>query len=264
MTTHTATAPGESRPVALVTGAARGIGAAIALQLAKRGFDVALADLRFDDGDALRASIEATGARADLFVGDIARLDEHEALLAQVLAWAAKPLDCLVNNAGVAPEQRVDLLEMSAASFDRVLDINLRGTLFLTQCVARHMAGTASEHARAIVSVSSVSAEMASPERAEYCVSKAGIAMLTKLFAVRLAPLGIGVFEVRPGIIATPMTQAVAEKYTKRIEEGLVPAARWGQPEDVARAVAALADGSFGFATGSVVNVDGALSVARL
>ena len=145
---------------------------------------------------------------------------------------------------------RGDLLDVAAPSYDRVLDINLRGTFFFTQAVARHMVATTS-HPRSIVTVSSVSAEMASIERGEYCLSKAGLGMLTKLFALRLAEIGIGVFEVRPGVIRTPMTEGVAAKYEQRIADGLVPMQRWGYPEDVARAVATLASGQFAFATGS-------------
>jgi NAD(P)-dependent dehydrogenase (short-subunit alcohol dehydrogenase family) len=144
-----------------------------------------------------------------------------------------------------------------------VLDVNLRGTFFFTQAVARHMVATPGPAQCTIVTVSSVSGEMASIERGEYCLSKAGLGMLTKLFALRLAPLGIGVFEVRPGVIRTPMTEGVAAKYEQRLADGLVPMGRWGYPEDVARTVAALASGQLAFATGSVINVDGALSIPR-
>ena len=177
---------------------------------------------------------------------------------------AGRPIACLVNNAGVPAPQRGDLLDMSTASYDRVLDVNLRGTFFFTQAVARHMAATVTDRTRSIVTVSSVSAEMASVERGEYCVSKAGLGMLTKLFALRLAPLGIGVFEVRPGVIRTPMTDGVAATYDARIAHGLVPMGRWGEAQDVARAVAALAAGDLAFSTGSVLHVDGALSIPRL
>ena len=254
------------RPLAIVTGARRGIGAAIAIELAARGFDLALTDLADTGADETLAAIAEHGARARLFTSDLARIELHEALVAQVVDWGG-PVACLVNNAGIGPDQRGDLLDLAPASFDRVLGVNVRGTFFMTQAVARHMAAHTAPTAagpRSIVTVSSVSAELASIERGEYCISKAGLVMLTKLFALRLAPLGIGVFEVRPGVIRTPMTEAVAERYSQRIADGLVPAGRWGQPQDVARAVAALAGGDFGFATGSVLNVDGALAIPRL
>ncbi len=251
------------RPLAVVTGARRGIGAGIAIELAARGFDLALTDLETAGSEATLAAIAAQGARATLFESDLARIEGHAELVERITIWGG-PISCLVNNAGVPAAQRRDLLEVAADSYDRVLGTNLRGTFFFTQAVARHMAATPATHARSIVTVSSVSAEMASIERGEYCLSKAGLAMLTKLFALRLAPLGIGVFEVRPGIIRTPMTEGVAGAYDQRIADGLVPMARWGTPDDVARAVASLAGGQFSFATGTVVNVDGALSIPRL
>lgn len=251
------------RPLAIVTGARRGIGAAIGIELAARGFDLALTDLADTGADETLAAIAGHGARARLFASDLARIELHEALVAQIVGWGG-PVACLVNNAGIGPDQRGDLLDLAPASFDRVLGVNVRGTFFMTQAVARHMAASHAPGPRSIVTVSSVSAELASIERGEYCISKAGLGMLTKLFALRLAPLGFGVFEVRPGVIRTPMTEAVAERYSTRIADGLVPAGRWGQPQDVARAVAALASGDFGFATGSVLNVDGALAIPRL
>lgn len=255
---------GTARPLALVTGARRGIGAAIAIELAAQGFDLALTDVASDGADAVLAAAEAQGAGAKLFASDLARIDGHDALVANVAAWAGRPIACLVNNAGIGAPKRGDLLEMSADAFDLVLGINLRGTFFLTQAVAKHMLAAGADGARSIVTVSSLSAEAASIERGEYCISKAGLGMLTKLYALRLAPHGIGVYEVRPGIIRTPMTEGVAAKYERAIADGLVPMRRWGEPPDVARAVAALASGRLAFATGSVLNVDGALSIPRL
>jgi NAD(P)-dependent dehydrogenase (short-subunit alcohol dehydrogenase family) len=252
-----------ARPLAVVTGARRGIGAGIAIELAARGFDLALTDIETDGADATLAQALALGARARFYTSDLGEVDQHAALVERIVA-AGGPIACLVNNAGIPAAQRGDLLELGTASYDRVLDVNLRGTFFFTQAVARHMVASPIEAPRCIVTVSSVSAEMASIERGEYCLSKAGLAMLTKLFALRLAPLGIGVFEVRPGVIRTPMTEGVAAKYDERIAAGLVPMGRWGQPLDVARAVAALASGQLAFSTGSVVNVDGALSIPRL
>lgn len=251
-----------SRPLALVTGARRGIGAAVAVELAGQGFDVAITDVEAAGAESTLSAITRSGARGMLIESDLGRVEAHQDLVDRAVAWGG-PVACLVNNAGVPAVQRGDLLDVSPEHYDRVLDINLRGTFFLTQAVARHMASVPAPGPRSIVTVSSVSAEMASVERGEYCLSKAGLAMLTRLFALRLAPLGIGVFEVRPGVIRTPMTEAVSAKYERRIADGLVPMGRWGEPDDVAAAVASLAGGRWAFATGSVVNVDGALSIPR-
>jgi len=256
-----------TRPLAIVTGAARGIGAGIALELAAQGFDIALTDLEEGAAADGLARLRERGAQARCFAFDLADVASHARIVDAIVAWAG-PVSCLVNNAGIGSPSRGDLLDIRPEAFDRVLDVNLRGTFFFTQAVARHMAqagaGADAGAARAIVTVSSVSVEMASIERGEYCVSKSGLGMLTKLFALRLAALGIGVFEVRPGIIRTPMTDAVSATYDQRIADGLVPLARWGTPDDVARAVAAVASGRLNFATGTVLHVDGALSVARL
>lgn len=255
--------PRRERPLALVTGARRGIGASIAAELAQRGFDLALIDIDDDGANKTLAAVESHGARARFYQHDLADCAAHRALVERIVSGCG-PIACLVNNAGVSADQRGDLLELGEQSYDRVVDINMRGTFFLTQAVARHMAATATAEARSIVTVSSVSAELASTERGEYCMSKAGLGMLTKLFALRLAGLSIGVFEVRPGIIRTPMTEGVAARYDERIADGIVPMRRWGVPQDVASAVAALASGQMAFATGSVLNIDGALSIPRL
>jgi NAD(P)-dependent dehydrogenase (short-subunit alcohol dehydrogenase family) len=255
--------PRGERPLALVTGARRGIGASIAIELAGRGFDLALIDIDDDGAHETMAAAESHGARARFYQHDLADSAAHRALVERIVSDCG-PIACLVNNAGVSVEQRGDLLELNEQSYDRVVDINMRGTFFFTQAVARRMAAHAGDHARSIVTVSSVSAELASTERGEYCMSKAGLGMLTRLFALRLAPLAIGVFEVRPGIIRTPMTEGVAARYDERIADGVVPMRRWGVPQDVASAVAALASGQMAFATGSVLNIDGALSVPRL
>jgi len=254
----------ESRPVALVTGARRGIGAAIALALARAGFDVAVTDIVEDeDARATLAALHAAGAKTHFIRSDLADATGHARVVAEAVSQCGA-IDCLVNNAGVPSPARGDLLDLKPEVFDQVLDVNLRGTFFLTQAVARHMTTTPSRNARSIITVSSVSAELASPERGEYCMSKAGLAMLTKLFALRLARDGIPVFEVRPGVIRTPMTAGVTDKYDRRIADGLVPMGRWGEPEDVSAAVAALASGKFQFATGSVINLDGGLAISRL
>jgi NAD(P)-dependent dehydrogenase (short-subunit alcohol dehydrogenase family) len=249
------------RPTAVVTGGSRGIGAGIAVELARCGFDIAITAV--DSSEETVAAIQKEGARAMALIGDLADIDDHARVIDAVIKWGGA-ISCLVNNAGIGSPSRGDLLAVSPAAYDKVLDTNLRGTFFFTQAVARHMAATSGTFARSIVTVSSVSAEMASIERGEYCLSKAGLGMLTKLFALRLAPLGIGVFDVRPGVIRTPMTEAVSDKYDRLIDDGLVPMRRWGFPEDVAKVVASLATGRLAFATGSVINVDGALSIPRL
>ena len=255
------------RPLAVVTGARRGIGAAIALELARRGFDLALTDLGHEGSEPVLEALSSAGARATLVESDLADVASHAAVVDRIVAWGG-PITCLVNNAGIGSPKRGDLLEVSPEAFDLVLGVNLRGSFFFTQAVVRHLLATPIDpnagSRRSIVTVSSVSAELASIERGEYCISKAGLGMLTRLFALRLAPHGIGVFEVRPGVIRTPMTAGVAAAYDERIAAGLVPMRRWGEPEDVARAVAALAGGDLSFASGSVLNVDGALAVPRL
>jgi NAD(P)-dependent dehydrogenase (short-subunit alcohol dehydrogenase family) len=249
------------RPVALVTGGSRGIGAGIAVELARHGFDIAI--MSIDSADETVAAVEAIGTRALALRGDLADIQGHARVIDEILAWGSD-IACLVNNAGIGSPSRGDLLDIKLEAYDQVLDTNLRGTFFFTQAVARHMVTTPSPAARSIVTVSSVSVEMASIERGEYCLSKAGLGMLTRLFALRLAPLGIAVFEVRPGIIRSAMTEGVSDKYDRLIADGLVPMRRWGVPQDIANVVAALASGKLAFATGSVIHVDGALSVPRL
>ncbi|MEZ5858886.1 MAG: 3-ketoacyl-ACP reductase [Geminicoccaceae bacterium] len=252
-------------PVALVTGARRGIGRGVALRLAESGFDVAVNDVVADaDGEAVVAGIEAMGRRAVLVPADIARIDGHEALLDRIEATLG-PLACLVNNAGVSALVRGDLLEVGEESFDRCLGINLKGTFFLTQAAARRMVRQPTDgHHRSIVTISSISAEVVSTNRGEYCIAKAGLAMLTKLFALRLAETGIGVYEVRPGIIRTPMTEPGAERLGQLIEDGYTPIRRWGEPVDVAAAVATLAEGRLPFTVGQVITVDGGLTFRTL
>lgn len=252
-----------TRPVAIVTGGARGIGRACAEALARTGFDIMVADLAADLPGDMASTLEAAGAAFTSQACNIADLDAHQSLVDTTLKRFGR-MDCLVNNAGVGAVVRGDLLDLKPENFDRVLSINLRGTVFLSQAVAKAMLGTPTSHPRSIVTVTSISAEAASPERPDYCVSKAGLSMWVKNLALRLAPENIGVFEVRPGIIRTDMTAGVADRYDALIDGGLVPARRWGEANDVAAAVAGLASGQFAFATGSVVNVDGALSVPRL
>ncbi|HXE79652.1 MAG TPA: 3-ketoacyl-ACP reductase [Vicinamibacterales bacterium] len=257
----------SSRPVALVTGGTRGIGLGIARALAADGWDLALCGVRPEDAVAdTLAELRAAGAAVAYVPADISQSGDRARLLESV-AERFGGLDALVNNAGRAPRVRADLLEATEESFDEVLRTNLYGPYFLTQRAvpllleARRVRPDAR---RGIVFVTSVSAEMASLNRGEYCVSKAGLAMAVRLYAARLAAETIPVYEVRPGIIATDMTAAVREMYDRRIAEGLVPERRWGQPEDVGRTVAALLRGDVPYATGSVIHVDGALSVPRL
>lgn len=252
-----------TRPVAIVTGGLRGIGRACAEALADRGFDIVVADLAEAAGRELEDALAFHGARLAYVRCDIADLSTHAGVVDAALAAFGR-IDCLVNNAGIGAPVRADLLELKPENFDRVLSVNLRGTVFLTQAVAKAMLAGDGTALRSIVTVTSVSAGMASPERADYCVSKAALSMWVKNLALRLAAEGISVFEVRPGIIRTDMTAGVAERYDRLIADGLVPARRWGEGADVGAVVAALAAGRMGFATGSVINADGGLSVPRL
>jgi 3-oxoacyl-[acyl-carrier protein] reductase len=254
---------GDRRPLALVTGGRRGIGRAIAEAMAATGFDLAITDIA-DEADDTLAAIRASGAEGAFFRSDLADIAGHSALVAKVVDRFGS-VDCLVNNAGMGAIARGDVLDLLPENFDRVISVNLRGTVFLTQAVARWMlAHPAPEVSRSIVHVTSVSAALASPERLDYCISKAGLAMWSKGLALRLAPEGIAVFDVRPGIIRTDMTAGVSESYDRRIADGLVPARRWGERQDVAGVVAALARGDFRFAIGSVIDVDGGLGIPRL
>jgi len=253
-------------PAALVTGARRGIGRAAAEALAAAGFDIVVNDLEADhDLDATRAAIEAQGSRAASVTGDIARIEDHAGLVARAVAAFGR-LDCLVNNAGVSVLSRGDLLEVTPESYDRCQSVNTRGTFFLAQSFARYLLNEApptSVH-RSIVIVSSANAAMASVDRGEYCISKTGLGMVAKLFALRLAGAGIGVYEIRPGIIATEMIAPARERYERFIAEGGVPEPRMGAPADIGRAVATLASGRLTYATGQTLTVDGGLAIPRL
>ncbi|TGQ39593.1 3-ketoacyl-ACP reductase [Mesorhizobium sp. M00.F.Ca.ET.216.01.1.1] len=252
-----------TRPAAIVTGGARGIGLACAEALADADFDILIADLADKAADGLAANITARGAKFAYVSCDIADLGGHAALVDAALNAFGR-IDCLVNNAGVGAVVRGDLLDLKPENFDRTLNINLRGTVFLSQAVARAMPAMPGDRPKSIITITSVSAEMASPERPDYCISKAGLSMWVKNLALRLAAENIGVFEVRPGIIRTDMTAGVTAKYDALIDAGLVPAKRWGEAADIGAVVAALAGGRLAFSTGSIINVDGALSVPRL
>ena len=255
------------KPIALITGGSRGIGHGCALALAHSGFDLAVAGRRPETEcrpalDALRA----VGAEVLYAICDVADRDARDALLATMRTRYGR-LNVLVNNAGMAPRERLDILDATEASFEEILRTNLQGPYFLTQAAARWMVEQKQADAAfrgCIVNVSSISATVASVNRGEYCVSKAGVSMATQLWAARLAEFGLPVYEVRPGIIATDMTAGVTAKYDKLIAEGLVPERRWGQPEDVGRAVCALARGEIPYATGQVIHIDGGLSIPRL
>jgi NAD(P)-dependent dehydrogenase (short-subunit alcohol dehydrogenase family) len=253
--------------VALVTGGSRGIGRGIAEALADSGFDLAINGVR--DAAAVEDVVQALSGRGSSVHycrGDVAVADDRQAVLDAVRARFGR-LDVLVNNAGVAPAVRADILEASEESFDRVVAINLRGPYFLTQLVARWMIEQRAADptfSGVIVNVSSVSATEASINRGDYCISKAGVAMATQLWAHRLAEYGIAVYEVRPGIISTDMTAPVKEKYDRLMAGGLTVENRWGMPEDVGRSVAMLARGELTYATGNVLMIDGGLTLRRL
>jgi NAD(P)-dependent dehydrogenase (short-subunit alcohol dehydrogenase family) len=253
-----------SKGNALVTGAGRGIGRGIALALARDGFNLVVNDLPgSEDLDETVAAIERIGGKAAAAPADIADLAGLEGLAAK--AWDAfGGLDCLVNNAGISVAKRGDMLEATPESFDRLIAINLRGPFFLTQAIARRMIAAPARRFRSVVTISSINVEFVSTDRAEYCISKAGLAMMTQLYAVRLAEAGINAYEVRPGIIRTKMTAVARERYDKLFAEGLTPIARWGEPDDVGTAVAGLASGAFPYSTGEVVRVDGGLAIRRL
>lgn len=257
---------------ALVTGAGGGIGRAVAVALAGAGWAVALNDLGGDGhsdghGDSLAetaALVARAGGRAGIVTGDIADIAAHGALIEAAEA-ATGPLTCLVNNAGVSVLSRGDLLDVTPESFDRCLAVNTRGTFFLTQAFARRLVArppVPGQH-RSIVTVSSSNATAVSVARGEYCISKAGLAMAAKLFAVRLAADGIGSYDVRPGLIETPMTAKVSADYARRVAEGLTPLPRLGTPHDIAAIVLALAEGQFAFATGQSIAADGGLTIPR-
>ncbi len=252
--------------LALITGGASGIGLGIAEALAREGCDLLLCGRRPEGAVAEPLDrLRAMGGAVAYVSADVGTRTGREAVVAA--ARALGRLHVLVNNAGVAPVDRRDLLEATEDSFDRVLEVNLKGPYFLTQAVARWMIVQREAdpaYRAAVVNVGSVSATMASVERGEYCVSKAGLAMATRLWAVRLGAYGIPVYEVRPGIIRSDMTVAVREKYDRLIADGLLVQPRWGEPGDVGRAVAMLVRGELPYSTGQVVMVDGGLHLERL
>jgi len=257
-----------SNKVALITGGANGIGLGIALQLAGEGYAVTLTGRSAEE--QVRENLDkvkAFGSPVLYFSGDVASDEDRKVVLHKVDSEFGR-LDVLVNNAGVAPKVRMDILLTTEESFDDVMDINLKGLFFLSQLVANYMVEEVKKNTGItplIINISSISAYAASTGRGEYCISKAGIGMVTALFADRLAEYGINVYEIRPGIIATNMTAGVKEKYDRLIlEENLLPIKRWGHPEDVANAVSVLCSGKLAYSTGEIINVDGGFHLRRL
>ncbi len=255
------------RKVAFITGGSRGIGYGIAEHLAKAGFDLAINGVRPEESasEALDG-LRALGAEVIYCQGNIASREARTEMLDKIRLCFGR-LNVLVNNAGVAPKERHDILEATEESFEHVLTTNLHGAYFLTQATANWMIqqkGVQSDFTCCIVNISSISATVASVNRGEYCVAKAGLSMATQLFATRLGEYDIPVYEIRPGIIRTDMTAGVTSKYDQLIDDGLCVQKRWGLPDDVGRAVAALARGDFPYSTGQVIMIDGGLTLPRL
>lgn len=256
-----------NKRLALVTGGSRGIGYGVATALAREGFDLAINGMRPEDNvrDALDG-LRHLGSHVIYCPGDIGNAADRQRIIETIREKAGR-LHLHVNNAGVAPKERRDILETTEASWDFVVGTNLKGAYFLTQASANWMLRQKAEGDPgpfAIINVSSISATVASVNRGEYCVSKAGLSMVTQLFAARLGADGIPVYEVRPGVIKTDMTAGVTEKYDRLIANGLCVQPRWGFPEDVGKVVASLARGDFPYSTGQVIMVDGGLTLSRL
>ncbi|MCX6223328.1 MAG: 3-ketoacyl-ACP reductase [Bacteroidia bacterium] len=260
--------------VAVVTGASRGIGFAIAKSLSDKGYQVVGISRNIEPGEPFALAIKA----------DIADIESHATILSQIAAKFGH-IDLLVNNAGVAPLKRIDILETGVESFDRLIDINLRGPFFFTQMIVNYMLEREGREERegrkgreereerkereeeakqCVIFITSVSAVASSPERAEYCISKAGLSMASQVYADRLAGTGIAVYEIRPGVIYTDMTACLKDKYDKKIAGGLIPEGRWGEPEDIAKAVVTLAGGEIPYATGAVIEISGGMNIRHL
>jgi 3-oxoacyl-[acyl-carrier protein] reductase len=263
-----------SRPAAIVTGGSRGIGRAIALELARLGYDLVIAHFDFNEqgqpdeskAAGTKENAVALGAACEVIRADVSKAEDRRRLVDLARSKLGR-CNMLVNNAGVAPSKRMDLLKATEESYDRVMNINLKGPYFLSQAVANWMIEQRKQDPEGpyrIVNTGSMSADTSSPARGEYCVSKAGVGMMTMLYADRLAEFDIGVFEIRPGIIKTDMTKVVTAKYDKLIAEGITPIKRWGMPEDIGLAVGAIAEGRLDFCTGQVINVDGGFHLRRL
>jgi len=253
--------------IALVTGGARGIGLGISTALAKEGWDIAIYATRPQTAvQSVLDGLAAYGVRVCYCQGDITDASARQAAIARITAELG-PINALVNNAGIAPKVRADILDASEESFEQVLRTNLQGPYFMTQAVARTMVASRladSDFQAAVVNISSISATVPSISRGEYCISKAGVSMATRLWAVRLAQAGIPVYEIRPGVIKSDMTEVVTAKYDKLIAEGLCLQPRWGFPEDIGRAVAMLLRGDLAYSTGQVIMVDGGMNMPKL
>lgn len=255
------------KKTALITGGSRGIGYGIAKALAAEGYNLAINGVRAEQevGTPLK-DLRNIGIDVIYCQGNIGSREDRERVFQKTIDHFGT-IDLLVNNAGVAPAVRKDLLDLDEENYDRLLDINLKGTFFFTQLIARRMLKDKESnplYSPCIISITSISAEVASVNRGEYCMSKAGLGMMTKLFAVRLGEANIPVYEVRPGVISTDMTAGVKEKYDKLISEGLFIERRWGTPEDIGRIVAALARGDLPYSTGQVIQADGGMGIRRL
>lgn len=255
------------KKVALVTGGSRGIGFGIARELAKSGFDLAVNGVRDEEHVAAAlAELRELGSEVVYCQGDIASASARKDILEKVRSHYGR-LNVLVNNAGVGLKVRMDILETTEESYQHVMSTNLQGPFFLTQSAANWMIeqkGADDSFSGCIITISSISSTVVSVNRGEYCIAKAGLSMLTQLFAARLGEYSLPVFEIRPGIVMTDMTSGVKEKYDKLIGEGLTVQKRWGQPEDVGKAAAALAAGGFSYSTGQVIMVDGGMTIQRL
>jgi len=258
----------NQKPVAVITGASRGIGRSVAIALAAEGYDIAAIARSVDSEGMENLGPEVEKRGADFFpIGlDISCTKCHKEVVSNILERYGR-IDILINNAGVIPLQREDILDMTEESYERVININLKGPVFFAQKIAREMLWLKPQinnYKPIIVFMTSVSAVRSTTNRAEYCISKAGLSMATTVFADRLASEGILVFEVRPGVIRTDMTTKIADKYDKLINEGLVPQKRWGYPEDIAKAVASISRGDWNFSTGMVFEVSGGLNIHKL
>ena len=258
--------------IAFVTGAGRGIGRGIAQALANEGFIVVGNGRSFNPDDTVKGlfevkkTIEKSGGTFFPIQGDVSSADDRKKMIAAIYQKFGK-IDVLVNNAGVAPLKRIDMLETTEESYDRVMEINLKGPFFLTQAIANKMIEHKNKNSAdepKIIFVTSISVYFSSPSRAEYCISKAGLSNTSTLYAHRLAEFGINVYEIRPGITETDMTLGVKEKYDKLITEGLIPQNRWGTPEDMGKSVAALVRGDFPYSTGTIIEASGGMQIQRL
>jgi 3-oxoacyl-[acyl-carrier protein] reductase len=258
----------NDKPVAVITGASRGIGRSVAIALAAEGYDIAAIARSVDSEgmENLAPEVEKNGAQFFPIGLDISCTHCHKEVVSNILERYGR-MDILVNNAGVAPLQRNDVLEMTEESYERVMNINLKGPVFFAQKIAKEMIWLKqqiADYKPLIVFVTSVSAVRSSVNRAEYCISKAGLSMASTIFADRLSSEGILVFEVRPGVIWTDMTKKIKDKYDKLINEGLIPQKRWGQPEDIGKAIASLSRGDWSFSTGMVFEISGGLNISKL